>query len=88
MFQSNSTNNFYSKNEAHIQPMWQCCFKVQNGNRGVGFVNLCLLRSATMLNAVARASSGVLRSVQPAANLSQLQNGTAKVLPVLTSNRK
>merc|ERR1712137_1151869 len=46
-----------------------------------------LLRSATMLNAVTRASSGILRTVQPAAGLAQLQNGASKVLPTLSSNR-
>merc|ERR1712071_627077 len=46
-----------------------------------------LLRSAIMLNAVARASSGILRAAQPSVSLGQLQNAGSKVLPVVLSNR-
>jgi len=40
-----------------------------------------------MLNAVARASSGILRTVQPTVSLSHIQNGQSKVLPALLSKR-
>jgi len=40
-----------------------------------------------MLNAVARASSGILRAAQPSVSLGQLQNAGSKVLPVVLSNR-
>ena len=43
---------------------------------------------AAMLNAVARASSGILRTVQPTVSLSHIQNGQSKVLPALLSKRK
>merc|ERR1712137_834094 len=46
-----------------------------------------LLRSAIMLNAVARASSGILRAAQPTVSLSQLQNAGSKVLPAVLSNK-
>merc|ERR1712127_357744 len=46
-----------------------------------------LLRSAIMLNAVARASSGILRVAQPNVSLSQLQNAGSKVLPAVLSNK-
>merc|ERR1712191_35311 len=46
-----------------------------------------LLRSAIMLNAVARASSGILRAAQPNVSLSQLQNAGSKVLPAVLSNK-